>query len=119
MLIGSVIVPAVIVTPTTIGVAASAIVGKAALVVAIVDEKTMPVASVNVAVATPAAQADDVAVTPKPDTVAVPVFVQVKVTVSAFVPDAANATFVTLIDPLASASETAGASWLFTEEPVM
>lgn len=107
-----------IVTPTTIGVAASAIVGKAALAVVIVDEKTMPVASVNVAVAV-LEQANEVAEVPKPTTVAVPVPVQVKVTVSAFVPDAVNATFVTEIDPLASASETAGASWLFTAEPVM
>ncbi len=119
VLMGTVIVPAVSATPTIIGVAASATDPKAVLAVAMADEKTIPAANVNVAVETPPEHADEVADVPKPTTVAVPVPVHVNVTVVAFVPVAVKATFVTEMAPPASASETAGASWLFNAEPVM
>lgn len=117
-MIGTVIVPTVSRTPTTIGVAPSATVAKAALAVVIDDESSIPVGNVNVAVAEPPEQAVEVADVPKPDTVAVPVLEQVRVTVNTFVPVAENATFVTEIDPPASVKDNAGASWRFVVDPL-
>lgn len=117
-MIGTVIVPAVSRTPTTIGVAPSAAVANAVLAVAMDEESRMPVGNVNVAVAEPPEQADEVADVPKPDTVAVPVLEQVRVTVNTFVPVAENAAFVTEIDPPASVKDIAGASWRFVVDPL-
>ena len=106
---GTVIVPALNGTPTISGVALRATPVKLGRFVAIVDEKTIPEARVKVAVAVPE-HALEVPEAPNPETVAVPVLEQVKVTVNAFVPVAAKATSVTVIVPLARVNEIAGES---------
>ncbi len=109
VLIGTVIVPAVSATPTIVGVALRAADANAVLEVAIDDDRMIPVGNVKVATEVPE-QADEVADAPNAETVAVPVLLQVNVTVRVLDPVAVNATFVTEIVPEASVSDTAGAS---------
>lgn len=117
VLIGTVIVPAVRGTPTTTWLELRATPENAVFALAIVDEKMIPEARVSVAVAVPE-HAPVVPEVPNPETVAVPVPVHVNVTVKALDPVAVNATFETVIDPLATARDTAGPSWRFVD-PVM
>lgn len=120
---GSEIVPAVMDTPTTVGVLLRANEAKGVFAVAREEATTTPAPRVKDATADPL-QADEVAEVPNPATVAVPVPLQVNFTVNTLLPLPVNATFVTEILPDAKVRVTAGASWTskalpFTKNPVL